>query len=170
MAATVNVTTRPAELADAAALEAIDEATWSPRVTPSDYHPGQYFDRINPDDVIVALAAGRVAGFVLLRRPTPLASNSHVLMVGGLAVSPGHQRQGVGRRLMAAAEEEAARRRASRLTLHVLSANEGAVGFYERQGYEVEGVLRGEFLLPVGSGAALELVDDILMAKALRPH
>jgi RimJ/RimL family protein N-acetyltransferase len=54
-----------------------------------------------------------------------------------------------------------------RLTLRVLSVNSAARALYERHGYQTEGVLRGEFRLPVGSGSEVVLVDDVLMAKAI---
>jgi len=49
----------------------------------------------------------------------------------------------------------------------VLAVNSAARALYERHGYQTEGVLRGEFRLPVGSGGEVVLVDDVLMAKAI---
>jgi GNAT superfamily N-acetyltransferase len=83
---------------------------------------------------------------------TPLASNAHVLMVTGLGVAPSAQRKGVASGLLEAAETYAA---------------DTARALYERHGYQTEGVLRGEFRLPVGSGGAVVPVDDVLMAKAI---
>jgi RimJ/RimL family protein N-acetyltransferase len=48
------------------------------------------------------------------------------------------------------------------MTLRVFAANERARRLYERLGFEVEGVLRDEFM--VGRG---EYVDDVLMALDL---
>ena len=103
----------------------------------------------------------RAAGYVELGRSTDLAANDHVVEVKGLAVDPVHQGRGIGRALVQAAAEEAACRGARRLTLRVLSHNDIARALYERSGFVVEGVLRGEFL--IGG----EYVDDVLMARAL---
>jgi len=50
-----------------------------------------------------------------------------------------------------AAEERAVARHVERLTLHVLGSNAPARALYEKHGYRIEGVLRGEFRLPVGA-------------------
>ena len=65
--------------------------------------------------------------------------------------------------LVAAAIEEARRRGARRLTLHVLATNHGARALYADCGFAVEGVRRGEFLLEG------RYVDDVLMAVSLEP-
>jgi RimJ/RimL family protein N-acetyltransferase len=108
---------------------------------------------------------------VALRRPTHLPSHAHVLEVAGLAVSPLHQRLGVGEVLVRGVVDEAAARGARKLSLRVLAPNAGARRLYERCGFVLEGVLRGEFLLDG------EYVDDVLMARHLtesgpevRPH
>jgi RimJ/RimL family protein N-acetyltransferase len=62
---------------------------------------------------------------------------------------------------MDAAATEARARGARRLTLRVLAHNEAARRLYDRSGYIVEGVLRGEFRLDG------EYVDDVLMALDL---
>ncbi len=81
-----------------------------------------------------------------------------------MAVAPSMHRRGVGRRLIEAAAAEARRREARRLTLRVLAPNRGARALYEACGFEVEGVLRGEFLL------GGRYVDDVLMALDLTPE
>ncbi len=108
-----------------------------------------------------------VAGFLALRPASPLASNAHVLVIDNLAVAPSAQRKGVASALVEAAETYASERNVERLTLRVLSVNTAARGLYERHGYQTEGELRGEFLLPVGPGGAVVLVDDVLMAKTI---
>jgi ribosomal protein S18 acetylase RimI-like enzyme len=79
----------------------------------------------------------------------------------GLAVDPGMQGRGIGRALLDAAVEEARQRGARRLTLRVLSTNTAARAAYEAAGFEVEGVLRGEFVIDGRE------VDDVLMAREL---
>ncbi len=111
--------------------------------------------------MIVAVDDGRVIGYVRLHEASALASTRHVLRVNGIAVDPARQRRGTGRALIEAAVLEARRRGARRLTLRVLGANEAARRLYEACGFEVEGILRGEFFL---NGA---YVDDVFMAREL---
>jgi ribosomal protein S18 acetylase RimI-like enzyme len=159
---------------DEEALRLIDQQTWTAAVSPAAAPgPGTAFfdDRTAPQDVLVAEIDGTVAGYVALRRPTHLPSHAHVLEVAGLAVSPLHQRLGVGEVLVRGVIDEAAARGARKLSLRVLAPNAGARRLYERCGFVLEGVLRGEFLLDG------EYVDDVLMARHLtesgsevRPH
>jgi ribosomal protein S18 acetylase RimI-like enzyme len=111
--------------------------------------------------VLVAELDGEVAGYVRLGHPTPLPASRHVVMITGLAVDPDRQGRGVGAALLEHAIEEARRRGARKLSLRVLGPNERARALYERAGFEVEGVLRGEFHLQG------EDVDDVLMARWL---
>ena len=160
------VAIRPATAADDAALAALDQLTWSWTASPAPPpHPGASFfgGRADPADVLVADAGGAVAGYVQIGPPTPVPSNAHVLMVRGLAVDPAWRGRGIGRRLVDAAVEEAARRGARRLTLRVLSPNAPARALYEAAGFVVEGVLREEFHLDG------RYVDDVLMARDLTP-
>jgi len=154
---------RAAAPGDDGALRALDEATWSPITTPAAPRPpgaGSYALSTR-ELVLVAASDGDVVGYVKLGSPTPLESNSHVVEVKGLAVDPGRQGAGIGRRLMTAAADAARERGARRLTLRVLAHNVGARRLYEACGYEVEGVLRDEFLLDA------HYVDDVLMALDL---
>lgn len=160
---------RPARSGDdAAALKALDAATWSPIVTPGP-RPSAEAPFFGPDDdpgnYLVAVLDGTVAGYVKLGPPTPLESNKHVLMIKGLAVDPARRRCGVARALIEAAAAEASKREARRLTLRVLGPNTGAQALYESCGFEVEGIQREEFLLDG------QYVDDVLMARRLaRPY
>jgi ribosomal protein S18 acetylase RimI-like enzyme len=152
---------RRAAVGDAAALAAIDEATWSSLMTPAPaLPPGRaFFAETAPDDVLVAEADGLVVGYVHLSNPTPLEANRHVLEIRGLAVTPRCQRTGVGRALLDAAVDEARRRGCRKLRLRVLVTNVAARALYDAAGFVVEGVLREEFRI---DGA---FVDDVLMAR-----
>ena len=137
--------------------------TWSPTVAPVPLwdEGADFFAKDAFADVLVAVEDDAAIGYVKLRRPTALASNSHVLQIGGLAVHPTQQGRGVGRRLVLEATREAQRRGAARLTLHVLGTNAPARRVYEACGFKVEGVRRGEFMLERAR------VDDVLMALLL---
>lgn len=145
------ITVRPARELDADELARIDLATWTPAVSPAPVpDPESYrFFRAGtePGDVLVAEVDGVVAGWVKLVVTTTLPSHAHVLEIRGLAVDPGLQSRGVGRRLVEAAVEESVRRGARKLTLRVLEHNRGARQLYERCGFEIEGVRRDEFFL-----------------------
>ncbi|MFF8692037.1 GNAT family N-acetyltransferase [Streptomyces sp. NPDC015144] len=160
---------RPAVLADEAALGELDRATWStlhavmPRPQPP-YAP--FFDeRHVPGDFLVAEVADdpRPAGYIRLVPPTPLACNSHVRQIQGLAVADRARGRGVARALLRAACATARDDGANRITLRVLGHNTPARALYASEGFTVEGVLPGEFFLDG------RYVDDILMGRSLAP-
>ncbi|WEO97866.1 GNAT family N-acetyltransferase [Streptomyces sp. FXJ1.172] len=147
---------------DEADLALLDRATWSTLHAVSPAPEAPFFDeRHLPEDYLVAEADGRVVGYIRLARPTPLASNAHVLQIQGLAVADEARGRGVGRALVRAAVEEARGRGARRLSLRVLGHNAPARALYESEGFAVEGVQPEEFLL---DGA---YVDDVLMGRKL---
>lgn len=146
-------------------LALLDRVTWSTQhaVTPEPQPPyPPYFDeRHTPDQFLVAELDRRIVGYIRLARPTPLAANTHVLQIQGLAVTEEVRGRGVGRILIRAAVEEARRRGARRLTLRVLGHNTPARKLYEAEGFAVEGVLPEEFLLDG------RYVDDVLMGRTV---
>ena len=163
VAATRNVTIRWAAPADEVRLVEIDEKTWSPLVSPSPppAEPAFFRPHVEPADTLVAELDGRVVGYALIGTPTPLPASVRVQMIRGLAVDPAYQGQGVGRTLIDAAIAEATARGAVKLSLRVLSTNEGARRLYASAGFEVEGKLADEFFLDGRS------VDDHLLARRL---
>ncbi|MEU4875786.1 GNAT family N-acetyltransferase [Streptomyces sp. NPDC021608] len=156
---------RAALLADDDVLSAVDRATWSTlhAVMPRPEPPyGPFFDeRHAPEDHLVAELDGRVVGYLRLVRSTPLACNAHVRQIQGLAVLDEARGRGVARALLRAAAEETRRQGARRLTLRVLGHNAPARGLYASEGFAVEGVLPGEFLLDG------KYVDDVFMGRSV---
>ncbi|MFB7495475.1 GNAT family N-acetyltransferase [Streptomyces sp. NPDC056161] len=150
---------------DEAALSLLDRETWSPlhAVQPRPQPPYRPFfsERCGPGDHLVAEVDGVVVGYIRLALPTELACNAHVRQIQGLAVADSARGAGVGRALLRAVQDEARRRGARRITLRVLGHNAPARALYESEGFAVEGVLPGEFLL---DGA---YVDDVLMGRSL---
>ncbi len=164
----MQLTVRPAADSDEPALTALDrESMSSPIVSPAEYREHPFFAGTQPEDVLVATIDETVVGYAMLKQPLPIPSNGHVLMLNGMGVATSARGQGVGARLLAAVDQHAAERGATRVTLRVLGVNAPARALYERAGYRVEGVLEGEFLLPVGPGGAVVPVDDVLMAKTV---
>ncbi|MEU9864543.1 GNAT family N-acetyltransferase [Streptomyces sp. NPDC047971] len=153
---------------DEGALGELDRATWSPlhAVTPAPEPPYEPFfdERHRPEDYLVAERERAVVGYLRLVPPTPLASNAHVRQIQGLAVADSARGRGVARALLRAAVAETGRQGCTRLTLRVLGHNKPARALYESEGFVVEGVLPGEFLL---DGA---YVDDILMGRTVTPQ
>lgn len=150
---------------DDGVLSRLDGDTWSPLHAVVERHeppyPPFFSQRFGPLDHLVAELHGRVVGYVRLVRPTPLLSNAHVRQVQGLAVATAARGLGVGRTLVRAAIAESRRQGARRLTLRVLGHNTPARALYEAEGFVVEGVLPGEFLI---DGV---FVDDVLMGRSL---
>ncbi|WP_202918568.1 GNAT family N-acetyltransferase [Streptomyces cavernae] len=150
---------------DDEALGRLDRAVWStlhgvaPRPEPP-YAPF-FSERSVPGNHLVAELGSRLVGYVRLGLPTSLASNAHVRQIQGLAVAEDARGHGVGRALLRAAQEEARRQGARRLTLRVLGHNAPARALYESEGFVVEGVLPEEFLLDG------KYVDDVLMGRGL---
>ncbi|MFF7245389.1 GNAT family N-acetyltransferase [Embleya sp. NPDC008237] len=152
--------------ADEPVLARIDRDTWSPQVTPTPPQPPAhpFFDPDTPPaNVLVAHEGPEVRGFVKIR-PSRMAAGGHVQYINGFAVDPAHQGRGIGTLLLSAARAEAARRNARRITLHVLGTNSHAWRLYEKSGYIVEGIARGEFLLDG------RYVDSVSMALELVPE
>jgi ribosomal protein S18 acetylase RimI-like enzyme len=150
---------------DEETLGRLDRVTWStvhavqPRPRPP--YPPFYNERFGPRDHLVAELDGKVVGYLRMGFPTSLACNTHVRQIQGLAVADEARGAGVGRALVRAAVREAARLGARRVTLRVLGHNTAARALYESEGFVVEGVLPGEFLLDG------EYVDDVLMGRGV---
>jgi ribosomal protein S18 acetylase RimI-like enzyme len=98
-------------------------------------------DALAEDVVFVAREGGMQAGYVAL---TPNADEG--LVIEQLLVVPGHERRGVGRRLLAHAEGYAIAQAAPTLLIVAEPDNYAALGFYARSGF-----------VPIG-GDLLELV------------
>ncbi|MFQ5986688.1 MAG: GNAT family N-acetyltransferase [Thermoplasmata archaeon] len=99
-------------------------------------------------------ADGRPVGTVMLRM------EGEVGRVVSIGVLPDYRRHGIGGELMRQAEEFMREKGARHMLLEVGVENDEAVAFYERLGYETDGVLKGYYSWGE---------DAHLMRKALPP-
>ena len=121
---------RPARLGDLDAIEALENRAFS----------GDRLSRRSlrryigaPSALMLcAFSDGAFAGYALIG----LRKGSTAASVYSIAVDPDMNGRGLGRALMIAAEQGAAARGRTALTLEVRADNSGAVGLYERLGYE----------------------------------
>ncbi|MFJ5232383.1 GNAT family N-acetyltransferase [Kitasatospora sp. NPDC088391] len=160
----IDLIIRPASVRDERVIRAIDHAVWSPLsdVSPRGPADAPVFDpRHTPEQYLLAESGGRVLGYGRLVREIPLESNAHVRQIQGLGVLPEARGLGVGDALLTALCAAARADGARRLTLRVLGHNTPARRLYERNGFQVLGVLPEHFLL------AGRYVDDVWMGRSL---
>jgi ribosomal protein S18 acetylase RimI-like enzyme len=86
-------------------------------------------------DLLLAVADGRVAGSVMV------GHDGHRGWVYYMAVDPARQRQGIGERLLRAAEAWVGARGVRKLELMIRDGNLGVAAFYESCGYAREPVI-----------------------------
>ncbi|GAA1156718.1 GNAT family N-acetyltransferase [Kribbella jejuensis] len=158
------MTVRRAVEEDDAALLAIERVAWdatSGFPSYSETLQDTFFTRSGPDAHLVAEYDGKVVGYLRLQDKYPFPEGAGVLAINGLAVAPKARRLGVANALMIATTDEARRRGARKITLHVHGVNAPARSLYERHGYVVEGIHTAEFVI---EGAPVDALD---MAKFL---
>jgi ribosomal protein S18 acetylase RimI-like enzyme len=85
-----------------------------------------------PELFFVAMRAGDVVGTIMA------GFDGHRGWIYRVAVSPDHQRQGIGTALMRRAEAELIARGAPKINLQVRTTNQSVVDFYRSLGYVVE--------------------------------
>jgi GNAT superfamily N-acetyltransferase len=100
----------------------------------------QYEQWLAGDDhaLLVADREGRLVGYAMLSVSPPPATwdfGRAVVEIETLSVLAGERGRGVGEALMRGAEEWARGRGADTLTVGLLHTNEGALRFYEREGF-----------------------------------
>ncbi|GAA1607167.1 GNAT family N-acetyltransferase [Kribbella sancticallisti] len=154
------VTVRRAVEADEAALLGIELTAWDassgfPSLTPAD-RTSFFTERSGPEAHLVAEEDGVVLGYIRLQDKYTFPEGSGVLSVNGLAVAEKARGRGIGSILLTAVTDEAGRRGAHKISLHVHATNAAARRLYERHGYVVEGTHPREFLI---EGAYVDSLD-----------
>ena len=108
---------------------------------------------------IVAEVSGKVAGYLNLQLGTP-SKRRHTAYIGTIIVKE-LRGMGIGTALMASAVVLAAEKNVKKLFLSAFSINARAIDFYRRNGFEVEAVLKKQFIIDG------EYVDEVYMARWL---
>jgi ribosomal protein S18 acetylase RimI-like enzyme len=85
--------------------------------------------RVNPEWFLVGLVDGKVVATCMA------GYEGHRGWINYLAVSPHHQRQGIGRRIMEEAEKRLSAAGCPKINLQVRETNEKVIKFYTRIGY-----------------------------------
>jgi ribosomal-protein-alanine N-acetyltransferase len=118
-----------------------------------------YYRLLNDDSFTSSFVAeievenGRIdiIGFVIFH----IASD--VSEIYNIAVQSSHARSGVGRQLMAAAIQESARRKATKVVLEVRKSNSPAIDFYLKFSFTMAGERKNYYSNPVEDAYVMEL-------------
>lgn len=139
---------RAAEAGDAVAVAAlyVDPAVFGALLQlpyPRESYWRERLDSSDPDNLnLLALLDDEIVGHGYLGRPQAHARRRHVGAIG-IAVSPSHQRRGIGDALMTALVERAERwMQMTRLELEVYVDNAAAIALYRKHGFVEEGRMR----------------------------
>lgn len=147
---------RRAEWDDCAALAGVHVRSW--QATYRGAFPDEFLDALEPADriptwehhlgddrtsTLVAEVDGRLVGFVLVG-PERSAEGPTVGEVYAIYLEPDTWGRGIGRQLMAAAEDLLHRQGYGEAVLWVLDSNTAARRFYERVGWRHDGGVKAE--------------------------
>lgn len=124
---------RPADTADTAVIDEIVQRAYRHYVSRIGRRPGpmdeDYSLKVAQGLVSVAEAGGEIVGLIVL------AQEPDHLLVENVAVAPEHQRQGIGRALLAFAETVAGEAGTPTLRLYTHAAMTENLALYPRLGY-----------------------------------
>ncbi|MBU1864756.1 MAG: GNAT family N-acetyltransferase/peptidase C39 family protein [Candidatus Omnitrophica bacterium] len=101
-------------------------------------------DRFTKDQIDYLLTESRATNFVLMDKSCVAGAScvlwrksQQVARLYNIAIDPAFQGKGFGVKLLKECELEAVRRSCKKMTLEVRADNEGAIRFYDRQGYVI---------------------------------
>lgn len=124
---------RPATADDAAAVDDLVQRAYAHYVDRIGCRPGpmdeDYRRKVDEGKVSVAVEAGEILGLIVL------AKELDHLLVENVAVEPERQSQGIGRALLAFAEEVAIEAKLTTLRLYTHALMTENLAFYPRLGY-----------------------------------
>ncbi|MBN1860930.1 MAG: ribosomal protein S18-alanine N-acetyltransferase [Candidatus Thermoplasmatota archaeon] len=107
---------------------------------PERYNPAifNYFYEECPEGFLVALKESRIIGFLIGIHSSE--TTARILM---LSVEDSHRKQGIGSALFSKFLEEMRHQQVSRIELEVRTTNQGALAFYTKKGFRIQGILKG---------------------------
>lgn len=112
--------------------------------------------------ILLCLEGEEIIGSVHLQH------GKHVVYMGMLVIKPGLQGQGLGKKLMQAAEDTAIKMwDVSKMLMNVVTLRHELIAFYERRGYRGSGKLKefpqdARFGIPKVAGLEIELMEKSL--------
>lgn len=126
-------------------------------------NPGSLQEMISEPGALVLKYTGedgQLEGCVYLKQ------KGSKLYLGMLTVSPEQQDKGIGKQLLAAAEQQAALQNCSAITMTVISVRHELIAWYERKGYVKTGATE-PFPTDPAFGLPKQSLHFIVMEKAL---
>ena len=162
----MDIDIRTSQWADYPQIVAIENQIWNSTNTPQVTHYAsleEYAARFPVGSHLVAVSRiqNEVLGFIGFHRATSMKAHQWTWTID-IGVNPAAQSSGVGTKLLDAVKKQAQSEQIHKLSLRVLGTNQNAIRFYQKNGFEIEGVLKDEFYLDD------HFVDDIFMAFTLK--
>jgi ribosomal-protein-alanine N-acetyltransferase len=119
---------------DLRTIFALDEVCFEPPFRFSARVMQQFAEARNALTVVAETEAGEIAGFCIAH--VERAGKGLRAYVVTLDVAPHHRRQGLARQMLERTERQAIGAGCDSIELHVSVENEGAIAFYQGEGYE----------------------------------
>ncbi|GGA79225.1 ribosomal-protein-alanine acetyltransferase [Neiella marina] len=137
----LSVILRPMNLTDVAAVADIEQQVqfkpWSASLFADTLKVSRYFG-------YVLMLEQQLSGFYIIEVIADEAT------LHNIAITPTHQGQGLGRKLIQHASEQCQKTGVARLLLEVRESNTSAIGLYESMGFELDGIRRDYYSAPWG--------------------
>lgn len=125
---------------DLRTIFALDEACFEPPFRFSARVMQQFAEARNALTVVAETEAVEIAGFCIAH--VERAGEGLRAYVVTLDVAPDYRRQGLARKMLERIEQQAIEAGCDSIELHVSVENEGAIAFYQREGYERSHVVK----------------------------
>jgi ribosomal protein S18 acetylase RimI-like enzyme len=131
-------------------------------IAPVDSLGDSIADSIADSIILLCFSGEELIGTVHLQH------EHHVAQMGMLVIKPGLQGQGLGKKLMQAAEAAAVKMwRVEKMLMYVVTLRQELIAFYERRGYRRTGKLKAfpselRFGIPKVAGLEIELMEKSL--------
>lgn len=129
-------------------------------------------NRTSINDIALDISNRNSSVFLLHRKESELIACiklNHTVSgveIGSFAVRPSYQNQGVGNKVLSAAEAYAASKfKVSQLSMYVVSGRNELISFYTRRGYQLTGELQ-EF--PVSLGVGIPTVPGLTIERLVK--